>query len=349
MTRALDLQRAARYASKISMRAASNEVRWATTSELRDSVPVEWSEARRFWAANRFWMETQNLASKRYGGKRKQHWHAMELMITVLEQALRVTGQYEVGRTHADDLRLRHIDLAFPHLPAAFDGFTLLHLSDLHLDGSPGLEERILGLIEGQTFDLCVLTGDYRAAVHGPHDRAMRSLERLVGGLDVREGVLAVLGNHDDIHMVRPIEAMGVRLLVNERFALDRDGQRLQFVGTDDVHYYYTDQATVALQAASEAFTIALIHSPELCDAAAAAGVSLYLCGHTHAGQVCLPRGIPLVKHLRTGRAYYRGCWRHHGMMGVTNSGAGTSGIPVRFNSRGEVLVLHLRREAAAE
>src|SRR6187551_1420315 len=198
----------------------SNGMRSATMSGIWPSAPAQWSEARQIWAANRFWMETQNLASKRYGGKRKQHWYAMAVMIKLLEQALRVTGQYQAGRAHAEDVRLRHIDLAFPHLPAAFDGFTLLHLSDLHLDGSPGLEERILALIEGQTFDLCVLTGDYRAAVHGPHDRAMRSLERLVGGLDVREGVLAVLGNHDDIHMVRPIEAMGVRLLVNERFAL---------------------------------------------------------------------------------------------------------------------------------
>jgi len=325
---------------------ASKEMRWETQSGVLAGMPAQWSEARRFWAANRFWMETQNLASKRYGGKRKQHWYAMMVMTKVLEQALRITGYYEAGRAHADDLRLRHIDLAFPDLPPAFDGFTLLHLSDLHLDGSPGLEDRILALIAGQTFDLCALTGDYRAAVHGPHDRAMQALERLVRGIDTREGILGILGNHDDTHMVPPIEAMGVRLLVNERFVLERDGQRLQFVGTDDVHYYYTDQAAVALQSARDAFTIALIHSPELCDAAAAAGVSLYLCGHTHAGQVCLPQGVPLVKHLRAGRAYYRGCWHHQGMLGVTNSGAGTSGIPVRFNSRGEVLVLHLRRRA---
>jgi predicted MPP superfamily phosphohydrolase len=325
---------------------ASDETRSDRTSGLWNSAPPQWSEARRFWAANRFWMETQNLASKRYGGKRKQHWYAMLTMTRVLEGALRLTGYYEAGRAHADDLRLRHIDLAFPDLPAAFDGFTLLHLSDLHLDGSPGLDDRILGLIAGQTFDLCVLTGDYRAAVHGSHLQAMLPLERLVRGLQAREGILAVLGNHDDTHMVQPIEQMGVRVLLNERFLLDRGGQRLQFVGTDDVHYYYTDQAAVALQSARDAFTIALIHSPELCDAAAAAGVSLYLCGHTHAGQVCLPRGIPLVKHLRSGRAYYRGCWQHQGMQGVTNSGAGTSGIPVRFNSRGEILVIRLRRKA---
>jgi predicted MPP superfamily phosphohydrolase len=172
----------------------------------------------------------------------------------------------------------------------------------------------------------------------------MAALQRLVGGIAVREGFLAVLGNHDDCHMVAPMEAMGIRLLINERVTLQRGSERLQIVGTDDVHYYYTDQALQALESAQEAFTIALVHSPELYDAAAEAGVALYLCGHTHAGQVCLPGGIAILKHLRTGRHLYKGHWRHRGMQGITNAGAGTSGIPVRFNTRGEILALRLRR-----
>jgi predicted MPP superfamily phosphohydrolase len=115
-------------------------------------------------------------------------------------------------------------------------------------------------------------------------------------------------------------------------------------VGTDDVHYYYTDQSLHALEAAREGFTIALVHSPELYQAAAAAGVDLYLCGHTHAGQVRLPGGLAPLKHLRVGRHLYDGQWRHGDMQGVTNAGAGTSGIPVRFNTESEILVLRLRR-----
>ncbi len=98
-----------------------------------------------------------------------------------------------------------------------------------------------------------------------------------------------------------------------------------------------------ALEAARDAFTIALVHSPEAYDVAAHLGVDLYLCGHTHAGQVCLPGGRPVIRHLSRGRRFYRGTWRHRGMLGVTNAGAGTSGVPVRFNTRGEVLALTLR------
>ncbi len=62
------------------------------------------------------------------------------------------------------------------------------------------------------------------------------------------------------------------------------------------------------------------------------------------ASQVCLPGGRPVITHLSRGRRFYRGTWRHRGMVGITNAGVGTSGVPVRFNTRGEILTLVLRR-----
>ncbi len=208
----------------------------------------------------------------------------------------------------------------------------------------PGLEQAILERLGAREFDLCALTGDYRTELHGPIRSVMEGMRRLVSGLHSRHGVLGVLGNHDDCHMVEPMEAMGVRMLVNESVALTRGNARIQVIGTDDVHYYFTDQAVHALEKAAALFTVALVHSPEIYDVAARMGVDLYLCGHTHAGQVCLPGGRPVITHLSRGRRFYKGTWAHRGMVGVTNAGAGTSGVPVRFNTRGEVLVLTLRR-----
>jgi predicted MPP superfamily phosphohydrolase len=309
--------------------------------------PPEAINARQMWANNRFWMETQHLVTKRWGGKRKQHWQAMLAMMKTFAWGLKVVGQYQRGVRNAAAIALRDIDLVFPALPEAFDGFTILHISDPHLDGLPGIDERILDLVKGRRFDLCVLTGDYRTELHGPIREVMAILQRVVQGIDSAHGFLAVLGNHDDCHMVAPMEAMGIRMLINESVVLRRGGDRLRVVGTDDVHYYYTDQSVHALEAAADDFTIALVHSPELADAAAQAGVALYLTGHTHAGQVCLPGGIPLVRHLRAGRHLYRGHWHHRGMQGITNAGAGTSGIPVRFFTESEILALRLRRTPA--
>lgn len=299
---------------------------------------------RQMWANNRFWMETQNLVTKRYGGKRKQHWYALLMMMKAFEWGLKRCGQYERGRRNASRMVLRDVELRLPRLPAAFDGFSILHVSDPHFDGMPGIEARIVELVQERTFDICVLTGDYRTELHGPIREVMQSLERLVRGIATRHGFLGVLGNHDDCHMVAPMERMGIRMLINEDVAFTRGDDFLRIVGTDDVHYYYTDQSLHALEVARRDFTIALVHSPELADAAAAAGVDLYLTGHTHAGQVQLPGGVALIKHLRTGRHLWRGQWQHREMLGITNAGAGTSGIPVRFNTEGEILALVLRR-----
>jgi predicted MPP superfamily phosphohydrolase len=310
-----------------------------------DSAPPPPVNPRQMWANNRFWMETQNLVTRRYGGKRKQHWYALLLAMKAFEWGLKRSGQYQRGFQNAAHIVLRRQELRFAQLPAAFDGFHILHISDPHLDGMPGIEERIVDLVRGETFDLCVLTGDYRTELHGPIRAVMSSLRHVVENVASREGFLAVLGNHDDCHMVAPMEAMGIRLLINESVLLSRGSDRLRVVGTDDVHYYYTDQSLHALEAARGDFSIALVHSPELFAAAERAGVALYLCGHTHGGQVRLPGGLAPLKHLRTGRPFYRGHWRHGQMQGITNAGAGTSGIPIRFNTESEILSLRLRRE----
>jgi predicted MPP superfamily phosphohydrolase len=312
-----------------------------TVTAFAPPAPIN---ARQMWANNRFWMETQNLVTKRYGGKRKQHWYALLMMIKTFEWGLKRCGQFERGKGNAARIMLREIDLHFAGLPPLFDGFTILHISDPHLDGLPGIEDRVVESVRGRQFDLCVMTGDYRTELHGPIRDVMRSLEALVCGIRSRQGFLGVLGNHDDCHMVAPMEAMGIRMLINESVVLSREGERLRIVGTDDVHYYYTDQSLHALEAARDDFTVALVHSPELFDAAENAGVSLYLCGHTHGGQVCLPGGMAPLKHVRAGREFYKGHWRHGAMQGITNAGAGTSGIPVRFNTESEVLALRLRR-----
>src|SRR3954467_3077384 len=85
--------------------------------------------ARQMWATNRFWMETQHLVSKRHG-RRRQHWDALMVMLKVLEWGLARVGQLERGRRNAAAIVLRDLELRFTDLPGAFDGFTVLHVSD---------------------------------------------------------------------------------------------------------------------------------------------------------------------------------------------------------------------------
>lgn len=300
---------------------------------------------RQLWAEQRFRMEMENLKTKRYGNRGRHHWYQLLFLIKTFKCLLNFTCLYDRGVRNAENIVLRENPLYFSNLPKAFDGFTILHLSDLHLDGMKGIEDKILSLLGKRTFDLCVLTGDYRTELHGLQKHIIQSLEYLLGSIQSIHGFIGILGNHDGCHMINPMEKIGIHTLVNSSCYITKGDERIKIIGTDDVHYYYTDQALHALENADEEFSIALVHSPELYDMAAIMGVDLYLCGHTHAGQICLPGGKPIITHLNRGRKYFRGYWTYLGMQGITHAGVGTSGIPVRFNSQGEVLVHRLYRQ----
>jgi len=90
-------------------------------------------------------------------------------------------------------------------------------------------------------------------------------------------------------------------------------------------------------------FKLLLAHSPEIHWKAAQERIDLYLCGHTHGGQVCSKRYGPIVVNARDSRLQARGFWKYENMIGYTSTGVGTSAIPVRFNCPPEIAVLTFR------
>ncbi len=144
--------------------------------------------------------------------------------------------------------------------------------------------------------------------------------------------------------MAEELERIGFDVLINRSLEIRRAGDRIRLTGLDDVHSFYTARAHAALGEADGACAVALVHSAELADHAADAGYSLYLSGHTHAGQIALPGGRPVVAQLSRCKHAAAGLWRQGAMIGHTSSGLGVSRPPVRFNTRGEVALLTLRR-----
>ena len=173
----------------------------------------------------RIGVEAEHMAD-RFGQGRTffhiENWNAAAIIIKL---ALQLTGLAARGRANVLNLQLRHNEVVLPHLPEIFDGYTLLQLSDLHLDSLDAFPEVLAEKISELEFDICVLTGDYRFLTHGPHHNAMLGLERL--RRDITADMYAILGNHDPVAMVPPIEAMGIRLLLNENIPLQRNGERL--------------------------------------------------------------------------------------------------------------------------
>lgn len=298
------------------------------------------------WMAARAVLEADRRKHTPHGVHRRIAWPLFELAMAGFGVALKAAGLWRRGVMNALDLRLTEIEITFPDLPSAFDGYRVLHLADLHLDAHPALAKRAATIARAVPCDLCVLTGDYRFRVDGDIGPALDGLARLMPAVRATDGIYAVLGNHDSVSMVPGMEALGIRVLANGTVTLTRDRAALHLTGIDDVHYFYTAEAREALARAPGGFRVALVHSPELVREAAAAGIALYLTGHTHGGQVCLPGGIPVFTHAPGARRFAAGLWRHGAMTGYTSHGVGMSGLPIRFNSRGELALITLRRAA---
>jgi len=298
---------------------------------------------RRAWAANRCLMEASRERAGPCGYRSGRNARLAGLALRVGGVALKSIGLFQRGCDNAFNLAFRQMDLLLPSLDEALDGYGILHLSDLHLDGMDELAERIIALLPTEPVDLCVITGDFGLGADSWDSRTLKSLAGIIESISSRDGIIGVLGNHDSASMVPALESIGIRMLINESMQIERGPGQMTLIGTDDVHFYYTPAAVEALGKACEGFSIALVHSPELYAEACEAGVDLYLCGHTHGGQVCLPGGKGIVRNLCRGQRFYKGHWHHGRMQGVTHCGVGTSGLPIRFNSRGELLYLRLR------
>lgn len=262
-----------------------------------------------------------------------------------LKIGLRAVGLYAQGRRNAISPQVREISLSFPNLPAAFDGFRLLHLSDFHIDGVDGLAEIIAPILAGIQCDLCVFTGDYRFEDRGSCSEVYPRMRQVVDSISAQHGVWGILGNHDAAEIAYGMEALGVHMLVNEGLEISRHRDSIWLAGVDDPFDYHCADLDAALRDAPEGiFKILLAHAPEEYKGAAARGVDLYLTGHTHAGQIRLPVIGSLKHNSHCPKEFSCGVWTHSGMTGYTTSGVGSSSVPVRFHCPPEIVVFELKR-----
>ncbi len=304
-------------------------------------------EHRHVWRERRRDLE-QNLNRMRRrstpdGERHHRFWLAPVLEVAITA-AFQFSGLYRAGRRNALDIRLSELEFRFADLPAEFDGYRIVHLSDLHVGTVPGLTEALLPLLARMDAELVVLTGDYQTFGAPEPDRAGALLAPVIQACRAADGIYGVLGNHDRAAMVDVLERLGVRMLVNETTCLERNGARIHLVGLDDIHCFYTPAARTARAARGDGFHLLLAHSVELAHEAERLGFALLLSGHTHGGQICLPGGTPVMTALDRHQRLAKGAWRLGALQGYTSSGTGSSVPPLRLNSRPEVAVVTLRR-----
>lgn len=223
------------------------------------------------------------------------------VLVLVVGAALLVYGlRYEPRR-----FRLVETEVRLADLPPALDGFTILQVSDLHTRVWSPTEDFVAALAERVPApDLVVCTGDF---IEQP--RGLEPCLRALAALRGRFGQWAVLGNNDWISsrtggLLPGLASIDMRVLADAAVQLDVDGTPCWLGGLGFVNLrrtpagYERGLARLLDQTGGEVPLVLLCHSPDATREAAAAGVPLMLCGHTHGGQICLPGGHAIRNNL---------------------------------------------------
>ena len=296
--------------------------------------------------SKRMRMQANRVAYKLSSKGTQVYWENFEPMYKVLRSLLKYSGFLNKADKNTMDFSVEEVSVKLKRLPEKFHGYRVLHLSDLHIDFMHDEGSNLVEIIKSVDFDLCVITGDYRFHTAGVSDGVIDGMVKLMPSLECRDGVIGILGNHDDLEIVPQLESLGINMLLNESLALQKDEQTIWFAGVEDTHYYQTDDIDKAMAPVpSNDAVILLAHSPEIIDIADQVGVDYYLCGHTHGGQVCLPGGIPVITNARCKRKFVRGSWEFGNMKGYTSRGTGSSGLPVRINCSPEITIHTLEKD----
>jgi predicted MPP superfamily phosphohydrolase len=249
------------------------------------------------------------------------------------------------GLVEPFDYELTENEIFIRDLPAAFDGFRIAQLSDVHHSAIVPLEEvrRAVALTQSARADAIVLTGDYTTAAR----KYIEPCAEELATLSAPAGVWAVLGNHDHntdgAATQRALERRGIAVLKNLNTRLARGTDELQLVGIDDMSWVQSDFAQAFKGIDHARPTLLLSHQPNALDQPEAEGVSLILSGHTHGGQVRLPFiGAPVQRYSDEFK-YLRGRFTRGATQLYVTRGTGVIGLPVRLGARPEVAVLRLR------
>jgi len=241
-------------------------------------------------------------------------------------------------------LEVRHVRITSLRLPKGARPVRIVHVSDLHSDPTPRLEERLPDVVAAERPDLVVFTGDAINSLEGLplFQRCLRSLAGIAP-------TFAVTGNWDARFSpeVDRFAGTGARELKGEAVKVDVAGSPVWVAGAPARDDSRIDRALSAVPPG--AFTVLLYHYPEEIEAVASRGtVDLMCAGHIHGGQVALPFYGALVTLSRTGKRYESGLYRVGGTWLHVSRGVGMEGgeAPrVRFCARPEVTVI----EAAPE
>jgi hypothetical protein len=292
-------------------------------------------------------------------------WPLPALVVLVLVQCLGWMAAAYGMLVEPFRVQVTHLDLPSAKLSNPGSGLRIVQVSDLHVERLTRRERELPALVAGLAPDLIVLTGDFLSTSYNDDPKALAELRALLAQFHAPAGVYAVWGTIEvDLpHLLRPIlDDLGI-IVLEDGVAQVPAGRASTEAGTGRGSGIWLvglsctrdlDAAGARLRALladlpPEAFSLLLYHTPDLMPQAAAAGVDLYLAGHTHGGQWRLPGFGAILTSSRYWKRYEAGSYREHGTTLYVSRGLGMEGFGTpraRFFCPPEVVVITLRGEA---
>jgi hypothetical protein len=243
------------------------------------------------------------------------------------------------------DLEITRHQVAVEDLPPSFEGYRIAFLTDTHVASfmRRGFYREVVDQVRRHDPDLILLGGDFVSFRR--HIPLMAEL--LLTGLEARDGVWAVLGNHDywadRDGVIAAMTAKGVRFIVNRSVQIDRDGATIDLVGIDELYRGAPDPQTAFANTDRSRPCIGVSHHPDIVPKLRNHRVDLLVCGHTHGGQIRFPFfGAVIVPSKHEGR-YAAGFHVEPGVRMYVSRGLG-SVPPVRILCKPEVAIFDLVR-----
>lgn len=238
-------------------------------------------------------------------------------------------------------LSVKKYTIKIPDLPRKFEGFTILHFSDLHSKEYGDNQRYLLEIIKRQNYDLVAVTGDI-IDKRRPDEKPGLTLLRNINN----KPIFFVPGNHEwwlDFPIREQLSDLGVNILENSSYKFERGNSHLWIVGVDDPYSGRSKLDKGVSQVNDSATKILLAHAPNIFTEAIDRKMDLVLTGHTHGGQIRLPFVGALVA---PGQGLFPrldyGLYQSNNTQMIITGGLGESVIPIRFNIRPEIVLVEL-------
>ena len=252
-------------------------------------------------------------------------------------------------------LTVSNIKISSSHIPAAFSGFRIAQVSDLHNAEFGKNNAELLKLLSESRPDIIVITGDLIDANHTDVGIALGFAQESVRIAPT----YYVTGNHEAASpqydtLKAGLEEAGVIVLEDEAISLERNGETITLLGLGDPDFtvkgdmFGETSAMVSTKLRNliddeSRYTILLSHRPELFETYTDGGIELVFSGHAHGGQFRLPFiGGLAAPNQGLFPQYDAGLYTDGGTSMVVSRGIGNSIIPFRFNNRPEIVLVEL-------